>query len=86
VVPGSERSVRLGGVGTPRVGEFAASAFGARLRMGTLGGKAMIADALDARHRLPGCWARVRAFEARVGWVRYVARRTRELSVDAAGL
>jgi hypothetical protein len=68
------------------VGEFAASAFGARLRMGTLGGKAMIADALDARHRLPRCWARVQEFEARVPWVRYVARRTRELSVEAAAV
>ncbi len=86
VLPGTERSVRLGAVGTPRVGEFAASAFGARLRMGTIGGKAMIADALDARHRLPGCWARVQAFEARVPWVRYVARRSRELSVQAAAL
>jgi hypothetical protein len=83
---GSERSVRLGGVGTPRVAEFAASAFGARLRMGTLGGKAMIADALDARHRLPGCWARVVAHEARVPWVRYVAARSRELSVPAAAM
>jgi hypothetical protein len=86
VLAGTERSVRLGGVGTPRVGEFAASAFGARLRMGTLGGKAMIADALDARHRLPRCWARVQEFEARVPWVRYVARRTRELSVEAAAV
>ncbi len=86
VLPGTERSVQLGGVGTPRVAEFAASAFGARLRMGTLGGKAMIADALDTRHRLPACWARVQAYEARVPWVRYVARRTRELSVEAAAM
>ncbi len=86
VLPGTERSVQLGGVGTPRVAEFAASAFGARLRMGTLGGKAMIADALDTRHRLPACWARVQAYEARVPWVRYVARRSRELSVEAAAM
>ncbi len=86
VLPGTERSVQLGGAGTPRVAEFAASAFGARLRMGTVGGKAMIADALDARHRLPGCWSRVQAYEARVPWVRYVARRCRELPVQAAAM
>lgn len=84
VLPGMERSVRLGGVGTPRVAEFAAAAFGARLRMGAVGGRAMIADALDVRHRLPRMYARVVAREARVPWVRHVARRTRELSVEAA--
>src|SRR5687768_8052916 len=35
VLPGTERAVRLGGVGTPRVAEFAVAAFGARMRMGT---------------------------------------------------
>jgi hypothetical protein len=84
VLPGMERSVQLGGAGTPRVAEFAAAAFGARLRMGAVGGRAMIADALDTRHRLPMSYARVEAREARVPWVRHVARRTRELSVEAA--
>ena len=55
VLPGTERSVQLGGEGTPRVAEFAAAAFGARMRMGAVGGRAMIADALDARHRCRGC-------------------------------
>jgi hypothetical protein len=81
----NQRAVRLGGVGTPRVAEFAAAAFGARMRMGTVGGRAMVADALDARHRLPAMYARVVAREARVPWVRHVAKRTRELSVEAAG-
>ncbi len=84
VLPGTERSVQLGGEGTPRVAEFAAAAFGARLRMGTVGGRAMIADALDTRHRLPQMYSRVKAREARVPWVRYVARKTRELSLEAA--
>ena len=84
VLRGTERSVQLGGEGTPRVAEFAAAAFGARLRMGAVGGRAMIADALDARHRLPPMYARVVAREARVPWVRHVARKTRELSVEAA--
>jgi hypothetical protein len=67
------------------VAEFAAAAFGARMRMGSVGGRALIADALDARHRLPSMYARVVAHQARVPWVRYVARKTRELSVEAAG-
>ena len=85
VLPGTERSVQLGGEGTPRVAEFAAAAFGARLRMGAVGGRAIIADALDTRHRLPQMYSRVAAREARVPWVRYVARKTRELSLEAAG-
>jgi hypothetical protein len=84
VLPGTERRVQLGGVGTPRVAEFAAVAFGARLRMGSLGARNMLADALDVRHRLPRIWARVLARQVRVGWVRQVARATRHLSVAAA--
>ena len=84
VLPGMERAVQLGGVGTPRVAEFAVVAFGARMRMGAVGGRAMVADALDARHRLPSMYGRVVAREARVPWVRYVARKTRELSLEAA--
>ena len=84
VLPGTERSVQLGGEGTPRVSEFAAAAFGARMRMGAVGGRHMIADALDVRHRLPLLDARVRAGEVRVPWARHVARKTRELSFEAA--
>lgn len=84
VLPGTERRVRLGGSGTPKVAEFAAAELGARLRMGTRGAQALIADAIDTQHRLPRLWQRVRAGEVRVGWVRYVAQATRELSVEAA--
>jgi hypothetical protein len=52
--------------------------------MGALGGRMMIADALDARHRLPDTWERVVARQARVPWVRHLARKTRHLSVEAA--
>jgi hypothetical protein len=83
-LPGTERRVRLGGVGTPGVAEFAAAEFGARLRMGPVGGRSLIADALDVRFRLPNCYGRVVAGEARVPWVRLVAARTRHLSVAAA--
>ena len=83
-VPGRERSVRLGGEGTPRVAEFACVELGARVQLGAWSARNLIADALDVRHRLPSIWRRVVAREARVGWVRMVARKTRHLSVDAA--
>lgn len=86
ILPGTEQRARLGGTGTPKVAEFAAAELGARLRMGTRGARALIADALDAQHRLPRLWARLRAGEVRVPWVRHVAQATRELSVEAAGL
>ncbi len=84
VLPGTERSVQLGGEGTPRVAEFAAVEFGARMRMGARGARHLIADALDARHRLPLLYARVCAGEVRVPWVRHVAAKTRDLSREAA--
>ena len=85
VLPGTERAVRLGGVGTPWVAEFAYAELGARMGMGTWSARRFVADALDVRHRLPLIWERLRAREARVGFARLVAARTRHLSVGAAG-
>ena len=83
--PGRERAVRLAGRGTPLVSEFAAAELGARMRMGTWSARRYVGDALEVRHRLPLVWARVVARQARVGSVRLVAARTRQLSVEAAG-
>ncbi len=80
-----ERQVRLGGVGTPWVAEFAYAELGARMGMGTWSARRFVADALDVRHRLPLIWERLRAREARVGFARLVAAKTRHLSVGAAG-
>ena len=85
VLPGTERVVRLGGVGTPWVAEFAYAELGARMGMGTWAARRYVADALDVRHRLPLIWQRLQAREARVGSARLVAARTRHLSVAAAG-
>ena len=85
VLPGLERVVRLGGVGTPWVAEFAYAELGARMGMGTWAARRYVADALDVRHRLPLIWERLQAREARVGSARRVAARTRHLSVAAAG-
>ena len=76
--------MRLGGRGTPLVSEFAAAELGARMRMGTWSARRYLGDALEVRHRLPLLWGRVVSREARVGSVRLVAARTRQLSPEAA--
>ena len=86
VLPGSERGIRLGGAGTPKVWEFAPAEFGARIGKSPYAGRALIADALDTRHRLPRLWARVGAGEVPVCSARHVAQQTRDLSVEGAGL
>ena len=86
VLPGSERGIRLGGVGTPKVLEFAPAEFAARIGKSPYSGQALIADALDTRHRLPRLWARVAAGEVAVHFARHVAQATRDLSVGGAGL
>ncbi|MDQ4085293.1 MAG: 13E12 repeat family protein [Actinomycetota bacterium] len=85
ILPGMERPVRLGGAGTPRVWEFAAAELAARLGKSPHAGRALVADALDVRHRLPRLWARVCAGEVPVGHARHAAQQTRELSAEAAG-
>jgi hypothetical protein len=83
---GTERGVRLGGAGTPKVWEFAAAELGARLGRSAYAGRMLMADALDVRHRLPRLWARVVAGQVPVRYARYVAAQTRELSQTAAGV
>ncbi len=85
-LPGLERSVRVGGVGTPSVAEFAFAELGARMQMSPWSARRLVADALDVRGRLPLIWARVVARRARVSNARLVAARTRHLSVAAAGV
>ena len=81
---GRERARRLGGEGTPEVLEFAAAERGARQGTTTGAGRALLADALDLRHRLPQIWTRVLAGGVRVWRARKVAQGTRHLSRDAA--
>ena len=75
---------RFGGVGTPDVAELAAVAPGARLQVSTGSAHSLMADALDLMIRLPQLWRRVEALEVKASYARYVARRTRDLSVDQA--
>jgi hypothetical protein len=77
------RAVRYyGGHGTPEAASSAGADLGARLGKSTTAGDALIADALDLRHRLPECWGRVQAGEVWSSYARFVARRTRELSPE----
>jgi hypothetical protein len=81
---GGERWVRLGGVGTPRVAEFAPAVFGARLQLSPYAAGRLLADVLDLRHRLPVLWGRVQRLEVREGHARFVARKTRDLTPEQA--
>lgn len=81
-----ERYRTYGGVGAPKVGEFAAAELGTLQGMTTNGAAAQMADALDLRHRFPRLWSRVCAAEVRVWKARKVAQTTRHLDVAAAAI
>ena len=66
VLPGTERSRRYGGDGTPFAGEFAAAELGVLLSRSHVAAATLIADALDVRHRLPQLWAALAAGQVRV--------------------
>ena len=85
-----ERACLFGGAGTPAVSEFCVTEFATLQGTGPLAARAVIADALDLRWRLPMLWAQVRAGQVRAWQARKVAEQTRPLSwaacadVDAA--
>jgi hypothetical protein len=83
-LPGRERSVRLGGEGTPLVAEFAPAVLAARMGLSTYAGGRLVADVLDLDYRLPQLWARLQAHEVAEGHARYVARKTRHLTAEEA--
>jgi hypothetical protein len=82
-LPGAERLVPLGGDGTPAVAEFAPAELGAVMGASLYSASALIADALDLRHRLPILWARICAGEVKPWVGRKVAAATRAVPFDA---
>jgi hypothetical protein len=84
-IPGSERPVRLGGDGTPTVGDFAAAELGCVLHISDGAAAKLIADALDLRHRLRLIWSAAQAGQAPAHQIRHIATATRHLSAEAAG-
>lgn len=83
---GSEHDVRLGGEGTPKVGDLCPAELAISLEIHPLAARHLMADALDLRHRLPHLWALVVHDLALADWVaRKIASLTRHLtSLQAA--
>ena len=83
-LPGAEQGRQLGGDGTPEVLEFAAAEFGARMETSYGSARALMADALDLRHRLPELWQLIVTGGVPVWKARKVAQATRHLSRSSA--
>ncbi|WP_028655917.1 HNH endonuclease signature motif containing protein [Nocardioides sp. J54] len=81
---GRDRARPAGAEGTPRITEYAAATFGARIQTSPLGAKRLIADAVDLHHRLPKLQAGIDAGTVRVRHARHVAEATRDLTSDEA--
>ena len=58
--PGVVDRAPLAGVGTPGVAEYAVEELSAALGLSHLAGLALVAEAVELRHRLPRLWALVR--------------------------
>src|SRR4249920_3246994 len=84
-LPGIQRPVRLGGDGTPTIGDFAPAELGCVLRLSDGSASRLIGDALDLRHRLRLIWAAVLAGQVPAYQARRIAATTRHLTAEQAG-
>ncbi len=71
--------------GAPLVAEFCIAEFAAALGRSTDSGRALIADAVELKYRLPRLQARVGSGELPVWRARRIAQATLGLSMEAAG-
>ena len=78
-----QRACAWGGEGTPEVSEYCAAELGALQGTGVMAARALIADALDLRYRLPRLWDRVLPGGVRAWQARRIAEQTRPLSWEA---
>jgi hypothetical protein len=78
-----QRACAWGGEGTPEVSEYCAAELGALQGTGMVAARALIADALDLRYRLPRLWDRVLTGGVRAWQARKIAEQTRPLSWEA---
>ena len=78
-----QRACAWGGEGTPEVSEYCAAELGALQGTGMMAARALIADALDLRYRLPRLWGRVSTGGVRAWQARRIAEQTRVLSWQA---
>jgi hypothetical protein len=81
-----EKAVLFGGPGTPDVAESAAGTLGVEVGLNPDQARALIADALDARDRMPEIWQQVRAGRVRRDTVHRVAIKTRHLTPAQVGV
>jgi hypothetical protein len=75
----------IAGPGAPWVTEFCVAEFAAALGMPTDHGRWLLGEAIELRHRLPRLWRRVMAHDLPAWRARRIARRTMELTAEAAG-
>ena len=85
-IPGGPRLVQLGGAGTPKVVDLAMCELAVARGQHTLTVRALVADGLDLRHRLPELYAAVREGSCELWVARKVASMTRRLDPAAASL
>src|SRR5829696_3725217 len=78
-----QRACAWGGEGTPEVSEYCAAELGALQGTGMAAARALIADALDLRYRLPRLWDRVLTGGVRAWQARRIAEQTRALTWEA---
>ena len=78
-----QRACAWGGAGTPEISEYCAAELGALQGTGIMAARALIADALDLRYRLPRLWDRVLTGGVRAWQARRIAEQTRPLSWQA---
>ena len=83
-MPGADTMLELAGPGAPEVSEFAVVELAAALGRSTDSGRALLSDAVEAKHRLPKIWARLEAGQVQVWRVRRVTEVTRQLTAEAA--
>ena len=83
-MPGADTMLELAGPGAPEISEFAVIELAAALGRTTDSGRVLVADAVEARYRLPKTWARLEAGQVQVWRVRRVTEVTRQLTHDAA--
>ena len=81
----SDCDASLGGDGAPAVAAFAAEPLGAAMGVSTQAAMALMADALDLRHRLPRLWSLVESLSIAPWKARRVAADTRSLPREGAG-
>ncbi|GAA2135635.1 hypothetical protein GCM10009844_01120 [Nocardioides koreensis] len=84
--PGADRLVAVAGEGTPKVRELCFHELGIARQVHAQAARALVADVLDLRHRLPLTWARLEALAGDAFVARKVAAKTRDLPLGLVGL